>query len=196
MPYMVLHLTSLCYSFYVESKNIQAVYFGGGCFWCTEAVFLELRGVVSVVPGYSGGETKNPTYDEVCSGTTGHAEVIKVEFDPGQISFHDLLTVFFASHNPTTLNRQGVDVGTQYRSIILYTSEEQRFEAEEFIKELDSDTSGQGIVTEVVPFQEFTAAEEWHREYYFKNSTQAYCQLVISPKLEKLQAKYASLLKK
>ncbi|OGY32330.1 MAG: peptide-methionine (S)-S-oxide reductase [Candidatus Andersenbacteria bacterium RIFCSPHIGHO2_02_FULL_45_11] len=172
----------------------EIVAFGGGCFWCTEAVFSELRGVASVMPGYTGGLSKNPTYDQVCSGTSGHAEVIKIEFDPSQITFNDLLTVFFATHEPTTLNRQGNDVGTQYRSSIFYTTEQQEHEVEKFIADLNEGASAR-VVTEIASLGEFYPAEEWHREYYFKNSDQPYCQLVISPKLERLQAKYSQLLK-
>lgn len=169
--------------------------FGGGCFWCTEAVFSELKGVISVMPGYTGGKKKNPTYDEVCSGTSGHVEVSKIEFDPTHITFNDLLTVFFATHDPTTLNRQGADVGTQYRSAIFFTTDQQKQEAELFVADLN-EGSNKKVVTEITPLGEFYPAEEWHREYYFKNSEQQYCQLVISPKLEKLQAKYSALLKK
>lgn len=175
--------------------GVEVAVFGGGCFWCTEAVFSELRGVVSVIPGYTGGEKNNPTYDEVCSGTSGHAEVIRIEFDPLQITFTDLLTVFFATHDPTTLNRQGSDVGTQYRSVIFYSTEAQKQEAETFIADLNVGTAA-SIVTELALLKEFYPAEAWHREYYFKNSDQPYCQLVISPKLEKLQAKYSQLLKR
>lgn len=173
----------------------EIVAFGGGCFWCTEAVFSELRGVISVLSGYTGGLVRNPTYDQVCSGTSGHAEVVRVEFDSSQITFNDLLTVFFATHDPTTLNRQGSDVGTQYRSSIFYTSQAQQQAAEAFIADLN-EGSEKKIVTELALLGEFYPAEEWHREYYFKNSDQPYCQLVISPKLEKLQAKYSQLLKK
>ncbi len=177
------------------SEQIEVAVFGGGCFWCTEAVFAGLKGVVSVMPGYSGGSVKNPSYQVVCSGKTGHAEVSKIEFNSTQITFNDLLTVFFATHDPTTLNRQGADVGTQYRSAIFYTSDAQKTEAEKFILELDADEAGNKIVTEVAPLGEFYAADESHRQYYLRNTEQAYCQLVISPKLEKLQAKYAELLK-
>lgn len=170
----------------------EVAVFGGGCFWCTEAVFQGLSGVVSVMPGYAGGHAEHPTYEQVCLGTTGHAEVIKVEFDPSQISYRDLLTVFFASHDPTTLNRQGNDVGSQYRSIILTTTGEQRSKAEQFISELTA--SGTPAVTELKPLQEFTEAEEEHRQYYLKNPQRAYCQLVIHPKLEELQKRYARLL--
>ncbi len=177
------------------NEKHEIVAFGGGCFWCTEAVFSELRGVTSVMPGYTGGEIKDPTYDQVCSGTSGHAEVIRIEFDPSHITFNDLLTVFFATHDPTTLNRQGSDVGTQYRSSIFYTTQAQQQEAEVFIADLN-DGSEKKIVTELAQLGEFYPAEEWHREYYFKNSDTPYCQLIISPKLEKLQAKYSQLLKK
>ncbi len=184
------------------SRTTEIAAFGGGCFWCTEAVFSTLKGVVSVIPGYTGGVTKNPTYEEVCSGRSGHAEGTKIEFDPSQISFNDLLTVFFATHDPTTLNRQGSDIGTQYRSAIFYSTDKQKQEAVIFIADLNegspSTTLGvnKKVVTELAPLGEFYPAEEWHREYYFKNSDQPYCQLVISPKLEKLQATYAALMKK
>src|SRR5437773_388484 len=162
-----------------DMKSEVAV-FGGGCFWCTEAVFDELRGVRSVVSGYAGGNVKNPTYEQVCGGLTGHAEVIKIEFDPSQIGYRDLLTVFFATHDPTTLNRQGNDVGTQYRSIVLYASDEQRREAEAFIKELnETKTFGKPVVTTVEPLGEFYDAEDYHRNYYAKNPYQAYCQYTI-----------------
>lgn len=177
------------------SDKTEVAVFAGGCFWCTEAVFSELCGVMSVMPGYAGGTTEHPTYEQVSSGNTGHAEVIKIEFDPSQITYKDLLTVFFATHDPTTLNRQGSDVGTQYRSAIFTTTPEQKTVAEEFIASLDSSEPGQKIVTEVAPMGDFTPAEEYHRQYYFKNSSAPYCQLVISPKLEKLQKKYSDLLK-
>lgn len=170
--------------------------FGGGCFWCTEAVYQELRGVIAIMPGYAGGEKENPTYDQVCGGNTGHAEAIKIEFDPSQITYKDLLTVFFATHDPTTLNRQGNDVGTQYRSIILYANDQQKKEAEEYIKELSSDeTKGGDIVTEVKPLDIFYEAEDYHRNYFKKNKDQPYCQAVINPKVRKAREKFASLLK-
>jgi peptide-methionine (S)-S-oxide reductase len=176
-----------------ESKGAV---FGGGCFWCTEAVFDELRGVKSVVSGYAGGSTKNPTYEEVCGGRTGHAEVIKIEFDPGEIAFKDLLTVFFATHDPTTLNRQGNDVGTQYRSAILYANEEQKREAEAFIKELnDSKAFGKPVVTTLEPLGEFYEAEDYHQKYYANNPYQPYCQYLIPPKLNKLHKQFGALLK-
>ncbi len=170
--------------------------FGGGCFWCTEALFKELRGVLSVMPGYAGGTTENPTYEAVCSGKTGHAEVIKIEFDPSQISFNDLLTVFFATHDPTTVNKQGADVGTQYRSVILYSDETQKNDAESFIKKLnDSDPAGKPVVTEVKPLQKFYEAEDYHRDYFKNNPAQPYCQIIIEPKVQKLEKEFAALLK-
>ncbi len=179
----------------MKQKTELAV-FGGGCFWCTEAVFDELRGVVSVMPGYAGGSVKNPTYEQVCGEITGHAEATRIEFDPGQIAYRDLLTVFFATHDPTTLNRQGDDVGTQYRSIILCTTEEQKLEAEKFIKELnDSSPHGKPVVTEVKPQGQFYEAEEYHRKYYENNSYQSYCQIVITPKLEKVHKQFTDLVK-
>lgn len=172
--------------------------FGGGCFWCTEAVFSELRGVISVMPGYAGGTVPDPSYDAVCTGQTGHAEVIRIEFDPGQITFNDLLTVFFATHDPTTLNRQGNDVGTQYRSAIFYNTDAQRDAANAFIAKLHaSDPGGKPVVTEVtaLPLDKFYPAEDYHRNYYKNNSKQPYCQVIIEPKVEKLQKEFAALLK-
>jgi peptide-methionine (S)-S-oxide reductase len=179
-------------------QNIEVAVFGGGCFWCTEAVFKMLRGVLSVMSGYAGGTAGAPTYEQVSSGTTGHAEVVRIEFDPMQISFHDLLTVFFASHDPTTPNRQGADVGTQYRSIVLYSTQEQRAETQSFIAELNaSSTLGAPIVTELRPFDDraFYPAEEYHRDYYDTHPDNQYCELVINPKLEKVQKQFAQLLK-
>ncbi len=172
------------------------VVFGGGCFWCTEAIFTELRGVISFMPGYAGGTVPNPSYDQVCNGNTGHAEAIKIVFDPSQVSFHDLLTVFFATHDPTTLNRQGSDVGTQYRSIVLYTTEEQKQQTEAFIKKLnESDPKGKPVVTEVKPLDIFYDAESYHRDYFKNNARQPYCQVIIEPKVQKLQKQFAELLK-
>jgi peptide-methionine (S)-S-oxide reductase len=177
-------------------QNTEAAVFGGGCFWCTEAVFDELRGVVSAMPGYAGGSTKNPTYEEVCGGATGHAEVIRIEFEPSQISFKDLLTVFFATHDPTTLNRQGNDVGTQYRSTILYANDEQKRQAEEFIKELNETKAfGKPVVTTVEPLGDFYDAEDYHQKYFAKNPYQPYCQFTIPPKLQKLHKQFTELLK-
>ncbi|MBI3630955.1 MAG: peptide-methionine (S)-S-oxide reductase MsrA [Candidatus Sungbacteria bacterium] len=173
----------------------EIVVFGGGCFWCTEAVFKMLRGVVSVRPGYAGGTVAGPTYEQVSSGTTGHAEVIRIEYDPGLISFGDLLTVFFGSHDPTTINRQGNDVGPQYRSVIFFTTPEQSEAAERFIQEINaSSASGARIVTEVAPLEKFYEAENYHRDYFVKNKSNPYCQIVINPKLEAVKKKFAALL--
>jgi len=179
------------------ATKTEIAIFGGGCFWCTEAIFNELRGVMSVMSGYAGGTVKNPTYEQVCTGTTGHAEVIRIEYDPAQIAFHDLLTIFFATHDPTTLNRQGNDVGTQYRSVIFYTTEEQEREAQKFIKNLDAGGIGQPVVTEVVPLPGggFYPAEDYHRDYFKKNAGAPYCQLIIEPKVTALQEKFQELLK-
>ena len=177
-------------------QKIETAVFGGGCFWCTEAVFEQLRGVISVMPGYAGGEMPNPTYEQVSSGMSGYAEVTQIVFDPGKISYDDLLTVFFATHDPTSLNRQGSDVGTQYRSVIFYTTPEQKQHAEIFIKNLDTDSGGKPIVTDITPLVKFYEAEEYHQKYYQNNSSQPYCQIVISPKLAKLQEKFYQLLKK
>ena len=170
--------------------------FGGGCFWCTDAVFKSLKGVVSVLPGYAGGSTPNPTYDQVCAGVTGHAEVIRIEYNPAQVTFRTLMTVFFATHDPTTVNRQGNDVGTQYRSIILYTTPAQKEEAEQFIKEVEGSTrEGSHVVTDVEPLDVFYEAENYHKDYFARNPDQAYCNLIISPKVEKVQKEFAELLK-
>ncbi len=179
----------------METKPEIAV-FGGGCFWCTEAIFGELRGIISVMPGYTGGTTKNPTYEEVCTGKTGHAESLRVTYDPRQISFRDLLTIFFATHDPTSLNRQGNDVGTQYRSAVFYASEEQKQATEEFIKKLEaSDPGGKKVVTEVVPLGTFYEAEDYHRDYFKNHRGAPYCEVIIEPKVEKLQKEFADLLK-
>lgn len=167
--------------------------FGGGCFWCTEAVFKNLKGVKLVLPGYAGGEEENPTYKKVCSGNTGHAEVIKIEYDPNKISYYNLLTVFFVVHDPTTLNRQGNDIGTQYRSIILYIDEDQKSEAEAFIAKLNQ-VDGSRVVTELKPLEKFYEAEDYHHNYFEKNPDKAYCQIVINPKLEKLQKEFSELI--
>lgn len=169
--------------------------FGGGCFWCTEAVFRMLKGVSNVEPGYAGGSMENPSYERVSSGDTGHAEVIRVTYDPAIISYEDLLTVFFGSHDPTTPNRQGADVGEQYRSIILYGSDEEKTAAEKMTKEVnESLKDGTRVVTQVVPLKEFFPAEEYHQEYYKKNTSAPYCQLVIEPKVEKVRKRFAELL--
>ena len=170
--------------------------FGGGCFWCTEAGFKMLRGVISVEPGYAGGTTENPTYYKVTNGDTGHAEVIKIEYNSTEVRYTDLLTVFFGSHDATQVNRQGNDVGTQYRSIVLFTTEKQRTEAENFIKELNASAStGNPIATGVAPLTKFYPAEAEHLDYYARNKNQGYCQIIIEPKLQKVQEKFAELLK-
>ena len=170
--------------------------FGGGCFWCTEAIFQKLKGVLSVKPGYAGGTTEKPTYEEVCMGNTGHAEVIEVTYDPTIISYLTLLDVFFHTHNPTTRNMQGHDVGSQYRSIILYTSPDQQKEAEEYIQKLNADKEYPNpIVTEVAPLTMFYEAEEYHKNYYTKNPNNAYCSYVITPKISEFQERYTQLKK-
>lgn len=166
--------------------------FGGGCFWCTEAALQDLKGVKSVVPGYAGGQVASPTYEQVCTGRTGHAEVVKVDFDPDVISYETLLKVFFTSHDPTTMNRQGNDIGTQYRSIILYTDEQQKNEAEKFIAELNPEFDN-AIVTTVEPLMQFYEAEEYHHNYFKRNPYAGYCQVIISPKVAKLRKEFANL---
>lgn len=171
--------------------TLQTATIGGGCFWCTEAVLEKLRGVHDVTSGYAGGKIPNPTYREICSGLTGHAEVVRVTFDPDEISYEDLLGIFFATHDPTTLNRQGADRGTQYRSTIMYETEEQRETAERVIRDLtEQRVFDQPIVTEVVPLPTFYPAEEYHQGYYENNPAQPYCQAVIAPKVAKLRAHY------
>jgi peptide-methionine (S)-S-oxide reductase len=166
--------------------NLQVATLAGGCFWCLEAVYESLRGVERVESGYSGGTVVDPSYREVCTGTTGHAEVVQIAFDPSVISYHEILDVFFSIHDPTTLNRQGPDVGTQYRSAIFYHTEEQKAVAEQMIDELDASGAWKDpIVTEVAPFAGFYPAEDYHREYYRRNRTQPYCRVVIAPKMEK-----------
>ena len=174
----------------------QAITLGGGCFWCLEAVFDNLQGVTDVVSGYAGGTAVNPTYQQVCTGATGHAEVVQIRFEPSVISFKEILEVFFSIHDPTTLNRQGADVGTQYRSAIFYHTVEQKQTAEETIRELlEEKIWDDPIVTEVVELEMFYPAEEYHQEYFARNPGQGYCQMVVAPKLAKFRRKYASRLK-
>lgn len=169
-------------------KPLETITLGGGCFWCIEAVYQQLEGVTSVMPGYAGGTTKNPTYEQVCTGNTGHAEVIQVKFDPSMISFEEILDVFWKVHDPTTLNRQGPDVGTQYRSIILYQNQKQKDIAEKSRQELDkSGFYPDPVVTEIVPLTEFYKAEAYHVNYYRNNPNQPYCTYMIKPKLEKFE---------
>ncbi len=173
----------------------QTITFGGGCFWCIEAVLKEISGIESLISGYAGGETEYPGYREVCSGTTGHAEVIQVKFNDEKISLHTLLEIFFTAHDPTTLNRQGADIGTQYRSVIFYHTAEQKDEAEKIIKEFDAAKIWPDpIVTEVLAAARFYPAEDYHQDYYRLNQNQQYCQLVISPKVSKIRKKFTALL--
>jgi len=170
--------------------------FAGGCFWCTEAIFKRLKGVISVTPGYSGGSKENPTYKEVCEGTTGHAEATQIEFDPAIIPYEKLLEIFWHTHNPTTLNRQGNDIGTQYRSSVFYHDERQKEKAEALKKETeDSKLFEDPIVTEIVPFKNFYTAEDYHKNYYDKNKEAPYCNFVIDPKIQKLLKEYSGNVK-
>ena len=178
------------------SKSLEVATLAGGCFWCLEAVYDDLKGVVDVVSGYSGGQLKDPSYEAVCTGKTGHAEVVQIIFDPGVISYHELLGVFFSIHDPTTLNRQGMDVGTQYRSAIFYHNQDQKATAEAVIHELEGDNPwGKPIVTEITPFSVFYPAEAYHQEYFKHNPNQGYCVAVVAPKLAKFRQKYLAKLK-
>ncbi len=181
----------------METKNLETATLGAGCFWCVEAVFDDLKGVESVESGYSGGHTENPTYQQVCSETTGHAEVANVNFNPQEISFKEILQVFFAVHDPTTLNRQGNDVGSSYRSAIFYHDENQKRIAEETIKEVEAEgIYDNPIVTEVAPFDKFYIAENYHQEYFANNPNQPYCAAVVAPKVKKFRSKFLDKLKK
>ncbi len=180
----------------MKTKNREEAVFGGGCFWCIETMFSRLKGVASVTSGYAGGTRKNPSYEQVSSGATGHAEVIKIIFDPTVISYQALLDVFFHTHDPTTLNRQGADAGEQYRSVILYASPEQKKAAKEAIEKLTKEQEFKNpIITEVKPLEAFYEGESDHQDYYRKNPQSGYCQLVIAPKLEHFQERYKKLLK-
>lgn len=179
-----------------KNNNMEIATFGEGCFWCSEAVFQELEGVESVTSGYSGGDVINPSYREVCTGRTGHAEVVEIEFDPTVISFKELLEVFWSTHDPTTLNRQGADVGTQYRSVIFYHNEQQKETGEKLKQKLnDENVFGKPVVTEISPWKNFFRAEDYHQNYYKKNPSQGYCQFVIVPKLEKFRKIFKDQLK-
>jgi peptide-methionine (S)-S-oxide reductase len=183
---------------FIMTNNIKAetAVFGGGCFWCTEAVFLKLKGVTKVKSGYSGGETTNPTYQEICTGETGHAEVISIDYNPAEISFNQLLEVFFLTHDPTTLNRQGADVGTQYRSVVFYTNPHQEKVTREIIKKLNLEkVYDRPIVTEVTRLKIFYPAEDYHQNYYERNGNQPYCRMVIQPKMEKFRKTFGELIK-
>ncbi|MFP4562252.1 MAG: peptide-methionine (S)-S-oxide reductase MsrA [Spirochaetia bacterium] len=166
-------------------NNLETAVLGGGCFWCIEAVFERIDGIEEAVSGYAGGTTKDPTYKEVCSGSTGHAEVVRLRFDPSKITYDEVLDIFFKAHDPTTVNRQGADVGSQYRSIILYSSEEQKRKAEAALKRARKNYSDP-LVTEIVPLNEFYEAEDYHQDYYDVNPNAPYCRMVIDPKLTKL----------
>jgi peptide-methionine (S)-S-oxide reductase len=179
------------------NPNPHVATLAGGCFWCLEAVYDQLKGVISVESGYSGGSVPNPSYEQVCTGRTGHAEAVQITFDPGAIAYKDLLDVFFTTHDPTTLNRQGADVGTQYRSAIFYHSPEQKTEAEEVMASLTATRLWPGpLVTELTPFKVFYPAEEYHQEYYERNPGQGYCRVVIAPKVAKFRQHYLQRLKK
>ena len=175
------------------NNELAIATFGNGCFWCTEAIFQQLKGVESVYPGYTGGSVKNPSYREVCTGTTGHAEAIQIKYDPSVISYRELLDIFFYTHDPTTLNRQGNDVGTQYRSAIFYHNNDQKAAAEEIISQLTAEkVYDDPIVTEVTAMDVFYMAEDYHKNYYQNNKNQGYCRAVINPKLDKFMKKYGS----
>jgi peptide-methionine (S)-S-oxide reductase len=177
-------------------SRTEIAVFGTGCFWCSEAIFKQLRGVNSVMPGYAGGTIPNPSYEQVCMGTTGHAEVARIEFNPDLIPYEDLLEIFWNVHDPTSLNRQGNDVGTQYRSIILTTSQVQNVKAEKSLKQVEnSHQFNEPIVTVIAPLSHFYPAENYHQDYYANHSDQAYCRVVISPKLQHLRQKYTEKLK-
>jgi peptide-methionine (S)-S-oxide reductase len=178
------------------SDTVQLATFGSGCFWCVEAVYQDLRGVHSAVSGYSGGPDANPTYQQVCSGTTGHAEVVQISFDPAEINYADLLYIFWRTHDPTTLNRQGADSGTQYRSVIYYHDEKQRQLAEDSLRETDaSDLWPDPIVTEISPAQAFYKAEDYHQNYFRQNPNQPYCAMVIDPKMRKFRKSFSERLR-
>lgn len=180
----------------MSGGNLQEAILGGGCFWCLDAAYSHCMGVSEVVSGYSGGERPEPTYEQVCSGVSGHAEVVKITFDPEVISYEDVLHIFFSIHDPTTLNRQGDDVGAQYRSVIFTTSPEQMETAGKVIKELEEEKLfDKAIVTEVLPLEKFYRAEEYHQKYYDYNPEKAYCQIVIAPKLSKFRQKYSKFYK-
>jgi len=181
----------------IRENNLETATFGSGCFWCTEAIFDRVEGVKSAASGYAGGTVANPTYKQVCTGTTGHAEVIQLTFDPKKISYDELLEIFWKTHDPTTLNRQGADVGTQYRSVIFFHNEVQRKKAEEYKDKLNkAEIWEDPIVTQIVPFTNFYPAEDYHQEYYANNPDQSYCSLVITPKVEKFEKIFKDKLKK
>ena len=180
-----------------QDMNLEKATFGGGCFWCTEAIYERVEGVHSVVSGYAGGTVKNPTYKQVCDGTTGHAEVTQITYDPKDVSYDELLEIFFKTHDPTTLNRQGADVGTQYRSVIFYHNDEQKQKAEYYKSELNKSGAWDNpVVTEISPLINFYSAEDYHQDYYANNPNQGYCAFVIGPKVEKFEKVFKNKLKK
>ena len=180
-----------------QDMNLEKATFGGGCFWCTEAIYERVEGVHSVVSGYAGGTVKNPTYKQVCDGTTGHAEVTQITYDPKVVSYDELLEIFFKTHDPTTLNRQGADIGTQYRSVIFYHNDEQKQKAEYYKSELNkSGAWNNPVVTEISPLINFYSAEDYHQDYYANNPNQGYCAFVIGPKVEKFEKVFKNKLKK
>jgi methionine-S-sulfoxide reductase len=199
--YSTFILFNLLLSLNLSGKNdmnnkLETATFGGGCFWCTEAIYERVIGVQKVESGYSGGDVANPDYKLVCTGTTGHAEVVQITFDPEKVTFLELLEIFFKTHDPTTLNRQGADVGTQYRSIVLYHNEQQRRTAQQVIQQLDSEHIWKDpIITQVEPFKVFYPAEDYHQEYYENNPNQGYCRVVITPKVEKFEKIFKEKLK-
>ena len=196
MKTRIIILLLLIFSNEIMGKELEKTTLGGGCFWCTEAVYLELKGVVDVKPGYSGGHVKNPSYREVCNETTGHAEVVQITFDPEVVSFSEILEVFFVTHDPTTLNRQGNDVGTQYRSVIFYHSEAQKQTAKQVIELLEKEkVYAKPIVTEVTAFDAFYPAEDYHINYFARNKNQPYCQYVVAPKVEKFRKVFKDKMK-
>lgn len=203
--YILVSISTVCTVFAQSSKekanvknaHLETATLATGCFWCTEAKFKELRGVVKVTSGFSGGHTVNPTYEEVCTGTTGHAEACNIVFDPKQISFDELLEVFFTDHDPTQLNRQGNDVGTQYRSAVFYHDAAQKQKAEYYIRKINEEKAyPRPVVTQVVPFKTFYKAEDYHQNYFSKNGSVPYCKLVIQPELDKFRKAFAGKLKK
>ncbi len=190
--FLILYILLMSYTKHMNSN--KSILLGGGCFWCLEAVFQRIKGVVSVTNGYSGGNTKEPNYEQVCSGTTGHAEVVKIEFDSEIITLQTLLQIFWAIHNPTTLNQQGGDVGSQYRSAIFYQNEEQKHLAETSLQKDGQPLWPDKIVTEITKLDEFYPAEDYHQNYFNNHPEQAYCQIVINPKVSKLKQKFSHLL--
>jgi peptide-methionine (S)-S-oxide reductase len=196
MKRIIILLSFITLTNWTMGKELEKATLGGGCFWCTEAVYLELKGVVDVKPGYSGGHVKNPSYQEVCNETTGHAEVVQITFDPEVVSYSEILEVFFVTHDPTTLNRQGNDVGTQYRSAIFYHSEQQKQTAQKAIELLTKDKAyNKPIVTEVTKFSVFYVAEDYHINYFARNKNQPYCQYVVAPKVDKFRKVFKEKMK-